>query len=112
VAADLNAYGQSEFAFTNEDENLASVLLNTTPAGAGVVLHDQDSNLEQPVNSRQSVGRKSFTGNTSCDTEGSLAAPLAQPSSFDPDLTRLCSAWPALPGHIKAAILALVKAVR
>jgi hypothetical protein len=28
----------------------------------------------------------------------------------DPDLARLCSAWSALPGHIKAAIMALVTA--
>jgi hypothetical protein len=30
----------------------------------------------------------------------------------DPDLARLCSAWPALPDHIKAAILALAATAR
>jgi len=35
---------------------------------------------------------------------GVLAPPLAP----DPDLTRVVTAWPALPEHIRAAILALV----
>jgi hypothetical protein len=37
-----------------------------------------------------------------------LSVPLAQEAPADPDLFHLCSAWPALPDHIKAAILALV----
>jgi hypothetical protein len=28
----------------------------------------------------------------------------------DPDLTRVAAAWPHLPGHIKAAVLALIQA--
>jgi hypothetical protein len=28
----------------------------------------------------------------------------------DPDLTRLTAAWPSLPEHIKAAVLALIAA--
>jgi hypothetical protein len=35
---------------------------------------------------------------------GAAAAPAAV---TDPGLARLCSAWPALPAHIQAAILAL-----
>jgi hypothetical protein len=30
----------------------------------------------------------------------------------DIELARLCSTWPTLPAHIKAAILALVRAAR
>jgi hypothetical protein len=41
-----------------------------------------------------------------------LAPPLALQPPADLDLTRLCSAWPTLPAHIKAAILALVGAAR
>jgi hypothetical protein len=32
--------------------------------------------------------------------------------SADPDLTRLVAAWPDLPAHIKAAVLALLDASR
>jgi hypothetical protein len=40
-----------------------------------------------------------------------LSALLAQQPP-DPDLARLCSTWPTLAAHIKAAILALVQAAR
>jgi hypothetical protein len=36
-------------------------------------------------------------------------APLAQ---SDPDLARVVTAWPDLPPHIKAAVLALIGAAR
>jgi hypothetical protein len=37
--------------------------------------------------------------------------PLKAPAA-DPDLTRVAAAWPGLPEHIKAAVLALVDAAR
>jgi hypothetical protein len=37
-----------------------------------------------------------------------LSAPLAQQAPTDPDLARVLVAWPALPPHIRAAVLALV----
>jgi hypothetical protein len=65
----------------------------------------------KPVNSRLLTERNHLSGSTSGDTPVALAQPLAQ-ALPDPDLARLCSLWPALPGHIRAAILALVAAVR
>ena len=51
------------------------------------------------------------TGKRSCDTtEGALTQSLH--GTADPDLTRLCLAWPALPDHIKAAIVALMNTGR
>ncbi|HLN26305.1 MAG TPA: hypothetical protein VK395_01020 [Gemmataceae bacterium] len=38
--------------------------------------------------------------------------PLAHDSQNDPDLARVLAAWPILPEHIKAAILALVETGR
>jgi hypothetical protein len=38
-----------------------------------------------------------------------LALALAQAELIDADLARLVSAWPTLPAHVKAAVLALVK---
>jgi hypothetical protein len=49
-------------------------------------------------------------GNTSGEGAPRLSAPLAQQAPADPDLARLCAAWPALPAHIRAAVLALVSA--
>jgi hypothetical protein len=41
----------------------------------------------------------------------SLALPLAQTAS-DSDLSRVIDAWPALPRHIRSAVLALVATAR
>jgi hypothetical protein len=41
-----------------------------------------------------------------------LCPPLALNNLADPDLTRLCSVWQALPDHIRAAILSLVATAR
>jgi hypothetical protein len=44
-----------------------------------------------------------------------LAFPLHQPGregSTDPELARVAEAWPDLPAHIKAAVLALVATAR
>jgi hypothetical protein len=38
--------------------------------------------------------------------------PLGPGGAVDPDLARLVEAWPALPPHIKAAVLALLDAAR
>jgi hypothetical protein len=40
--------------------------------------------------------------------EGGACTPLAQ--TADPGLARLVDAWPTLPAHIRAAVLALVDA--
>jgi hypothetical protein len=37
-----------------------------------------------------------------------LAHSLAQESQIEPDLARVQAAWPSLPGHVRAAICALV----
>ena len=66
----------------------------------------------KPVNSRKVAGRKSLQDNSSGDGGPQLSAPLAQLVPADADLARLCSAWPVLPDHIKAAILALVATTR
>jgi hypothetical protein len=48
------------------------------------------------------------------NTSGAAAPALTRPlhtdaeTGSDPDLARLVTAWPALPPHIKAAVLALV----
>jgi hypothetical protein len=46
------------------------------------------------------------------DDEARLSAPLAQQAPTDPDLARVLDAWPTLPPHIRAAVLALVAAAR
>jgi hypothetical protein len=47
-----------------------------------------------------------------CDhDDGRLSSLLARPNA-DPDLIRVLTAWPDLPPHIKAAILALVGTAR
>jgi hypothetical protein len=46
---------------------------------------------------------KDLPGNTSGD-----AAPALAPAFSDPDLQRLVAAWPTLPAHFKAAVLALL----
>jgi hypothetical protein len=42
----------------------------------------------------------------------SLPAAPAPPPATDPDLAHVLDAWPTLPAHIKAAILALVATAR
>jgi hypothetical protein len=42
---------------------------------------------------------------------GHLAVPLAQQAPLAPDLARVVEAWPTLPDHIRAAILALVNTI-
>jgi hypothetical protein len=44
------------------------------------------------------------------DRASTKAAP--EPSPADPDLARVVTAWPDLPPHIRAAVLALVQAGR
>jgi hypothetical protein len=41
-----------------------------------------------------------------------LAQTLARETPIDPDLPRVIDAWPDLPPHIKAALLALVGTAR
>jgi hypothetical protein len=49
--------------------------------------------------------------NTSGTADRPLAPQLAQDPE-DPDLARLVAAWPSLPEHIRAAVVALVAAAR
>jgi hypothetical protein len=51
--------------------------------------------------------RNPLSGSTSGDAAPALALELAQ-ALFDPDLQRLVTAWPTLPAHFKAAVLALL----
>jgi hypothetical protein len=52
-----------------------------------------------------------LTEKGSCDTnEEALTRSLH--GATDPDLARLCLAWPMLPDHIKVAILALMNTGR
>jgi hypothetical protein len=37
-----------------------------------------------------------------------LAQTLARETPIDPDLSRVVTAWPDLPAHIRAAVLALI----
>lgn len=41
---------------------------------------------------------------------GAGVASSREPSQADPDLARVADAWPDLPAHIRAAVLALVAA--
>jgi hypothetical protein len=53
---------------------------------------------------------KSLPVNTSGKGNGLPAGPLTVPLTGDPGLERVARAWPALPPHVKAAVLALVEA--
>jgi hypothetical protein len=53
-------------------------------------------------------GRKSLPGNTSGGEDSRLTVLL----TADPDLRRVAAAWSSLPGHVKAAVLALVESGR
>jgi hypothetical protein len=52
-----------------------------------------------------------FPGKLQDTTEGGAksGAASAKTLSLDPDLTHVVAAWPVLPPHIKAAVLALVE---
>jgi hypothetical protein len=63
------------------------------------------------------TGRKAKPDNTSGNNKGPLTPRLAPSpentlSVADPGLARLVAAWPDLPPHIKAAVLALLDAAR
>jgi hypothetical protein len=75
-------------------------------------LPGQDSNLDKESQNVFAPGHKSIRNQTLGRNEEQLSALLAHLALTDPDLSRLCSAWPALPDHIRAAILALVAAGR
>jgi integrase len=64
----------------------------------------------KPVNSRKHQDHKSKQGNTSDQPAVQLSAQLAQQGPVDPALARISDAWPNLPEHIRAAVLALVEA--
>src|SRR5262249_22004782 len=60
---------------------------------------------------REVEGHKVKQDNTYGEEQQPLSAPLAQEPA-DPDLARLCPAWPTLPGHLEAATLALMQTGR
>ncbi|MHB1425503.1 MAG: hypothetical protein ACYC3I_20235 [Gemmataceae bacterium] len=70
-------------------------------------LPGQDSNLDKESQNLSASLHKSLSVNTSVDTQTSVAQKLPT----DPDFDRLASAWPSLPVHIKAAVLALLDAI-
>jgi hypothetical protein len=57
-------------------------------------------------------GRKSLPANSSGDGDSQLTARLTGDTEIDPGLARVAAAWPSLPGHVKAAVLALVESGR
>jgi hypothetical protein len=65
---------------------------------------NSENNLEQP-DTRFAHGFAQLGLNQPLDKHKSV-----QPA--DPNLDRICSAWPVLPDHIKAAILALIATAR
>jgi hypothetical protein len=72
----------------------------------------QDSNLDKESQNVFTPGHKSLPANSSRQNEGSLSVLLAHSTPTDPDLARIIDAWPTLPDHIRAAIMALVASSR
>jgi len=72
-------------------------------------LPGQDSNLDIESQNALAPERKSLPAKASGNNSGPLTAPLTCVAG-DPDLARILDAWPDLPEHIKAAVLALVEA--
>jgi hypothetical protein len=61
------------------------------------------------------AGSIPLSHNTYGAPAGSLApqlAPVVETRPSDPDLARVLEAWPTLPAHIKAAVLALIGSAR
>jgi len=66
---------------------------------------------------RRADGATVEPANTSDDNTSALTAPLTGAAASpceplretDPDLARIVNAWPELPAHIRAAVLALVQ---
>jgi hypothetical protein len=76
----------------------------------------------KPVNSRKDARHKDKQDKAFGDTparfvrgfaqaEGEQSGEPAPAAVTDPDLARILDAWPTLPAHIKAAILALMATV-
>lgn len=57
-------------------------------------------------------GPNPLPASTSGDSSPSVARQLPTGAENDPDMARILDAWPTLPAHIKAAVLALVGAAR
>jgi hypothetical protein len=71
---------------------------------------------DSQIHNLEPISHNSNCSNTYGEPQSPLALPLAQESSkppaTDPDLARLLDAWPDLPPHIRAAVLALIGTAR
>jgi hypothetical protein len=79
-------------------------------------LPGQDSNLDKENQNVIRLGPKALSAKPFSAGDAQLATLLAQVAEnlppSDPELTRVVEAWPELPKHIRAAVLALVQAAR
>src|SRR5262249_5040048 len=82
----------------------------------GSKLRRQDSNLDKENQNVTRLGPKALPAKPSGAVGSELAPQLAHEAEnlppADPELVQVVDAWPELPKHIKAAVLALVHAAR
>src|SRR4051794_29155982 len=78
------------------------------PCGPSFELPGQDSNLDKESQNLLLSGPNPLPANA---PRAPPAAPRPRLDQTDPDLARILDTWPALPPHIKAAVLALIQTV-